>query len=219
MESVSIPDDLIQNLAAFAQNMKNYGPPTSNVDTSDIPETTGVYYAPPAPKTPPKAPVSVSPGFGLNTISNIGINNSTLEETTRLLALQKDPHNEFKVDVKELIKIEEMIEKYAEIIRKLKAKKEDLRVKTFKHMVHHKVDNVNVSTEESYNIVTTKKKINPMTKARLPSKIRDFFIKEEKMDESKAETLANRILTWINENAEYAVSKTLRHKKPRKPRK
>tara|TARA_B110000211_G_C14019921_1_gene527169 strand:+ start:101 stop:772 length:672 start_codon:yes stop_codon:yes gene_type:complete len=223
MESVSISEDLLKNLTLFSQQLRGKSSSlTNNVDTSDIPEITDV------PETQVNAYLpkqnnfvkthAVSQDFNLQTVSNIESIQKLGIETERLLSLKKndDPHGEFKVDVKELTRIEETIAEYMEIVKKLKAKKEDLRQKTFNHMVKHKVDGVEVSKKESFNIVISKQKINPMTKARLPVKIRDFFVKEEKMETSLAERLANRILKWIDDNAEYTVTKSLRHKKNKK---
>lgn len=173
-------------------------------------------------------PKKESSGFGMNIESNVpGLEDrllgsmasvDTVRETSRLLSLKKpqDDHTEFKLDVKELSKIDQLIDEYTQIISKLKKKKTELRQKTLKHMVRHKIDTAKISKKESYSVVTSKRKINPTTKVRLPQKIRDFFIKEEKMDDHKAEALASRIVKWIHENAEYQLSKILRHQKPKK---
>ena len=149
------------------------------------------------------------------TNNNLEADLSTINETNRILSLepQKDTHSEFKVDVKELSQIEKLISEYTEIISKLKKKKTMLRQKTLEHMVKHKIDTAKVTKKESFSVVTSKRKVNPTTKTRLPHKIRDFFIKEQKMNDNDAEELAKRIVKWIHEHAEYNTMKSLRHSK------
>ena len=217
---MELSNDLLQNLANLTQQLKqNQGSPTNNVDI------TGIYEENLLPN--PNNQISVQsnvPGL-TNKLENIEnrfvrsndleANRSTINETNRILSLnpQNDDHSEFKIDVKELSKIETLISEYTEIISKLKKKKTELRQKTLEHMVKHKIDTAKVTKKESFSVVTSKRKVNPTTKTRLPHKIRDFFIKEEKMDDHKAEQLAKKIVKWIHDNAEYNTMKSLRHSK------
>lgn len=219
----TIPDDLLNNIAELTKHLKVYtnpSAPTNNIDISDLL---------PKPIVAPPRNDFVEKQDSYNSFGNLQVSSNVpgLEkrllgatpdikcETERVLNIkpQNDDHSEFKVDVKELSNIEDLISEYMEIISKLKKKKQELRQKTLNHMVHHKIDTAKVSKKESYSVVTTKKKINPTTKVRLPNKIRDYFIKEENMDDSKAEELAKKIVKWVHANAEYQSAKVLRHKK------
>lgn len=219
----TIPDDLLSNIANITKQLNNYrnnnGTPTNNIDITGINDKVSF----PEPITAPPRP-DMNSSMGSMTVSSnipglekrlLGANLDTINETNRVLAIEKpkDEHSEFKVDVKELSNIEELINEYQGIISKLKTKKAELRQRTLNHMVHHKIDTAKVSTKESFSVVNTKKKINPTTKIRLPHKIRDFFIREEKMDDKKAEELSKRIVKWVHDNAEYQSAKVLRHKK------
>jgi hypothetical protein len=222
----TLSDDLLQNLSELTKHISTYKSSvlTSNIDlegTSDI--------FPKCLVAPPRIgynsvsqPVQTS-GFGGMSISSnvpgleqrlLGASASMALETKRVLALDQDvDHSAFKVDVKELSSIETLISEYTVIISDLKKKKTELRQKTLKHMVSHKMDVANISKKESFSVVTTKKKINPTTKVRLPHKIRDYFIKEEKMGDKEAEELSAKIVKWVHANAEYQLAKVLRHKK------
>lgn len=221
MESISLSEDLIKNLINLTSSFKN-SVPTSNVDISEIEPSEKIeerMVSSFSSKISDKSlDIPISSDFKLNTVSNIAKMTSAINtrmETDRLLSLKKpdDPHGEFKVDVKELARIEQLISEYSEIIRKLRAKKFELREKTLTHMVQHKVDGVKVSPKEAYSVVVSKKKVNPMTRYKLPISIKNFLIKEEKMDAVEAESLVTRMLKWINDNAEYVIVKSLRHSK------
>lgn len=219
-------DDFMGNLAMLAQQLNSIthgcgqmvNTPTlenysSGIDLSGIiDETTQVVENVPHMKI-----VTNTKGNLVKPKLKNNITHDILRETDRLLALEKDPHSEFKIDLKELAKIEEMIEEYNIIIKKLREKKNDLREKTIVHMVKHevdgaKVDSVSKPKSYTYNMVEVKKKVNPMTQKILPLKLRDFFVKEERMTQQEAEIKANRIIKWIKDNAEYVMKKVLQKK-------
>ncbi len=132
------------------------------------------------------------------------------KETERLLNINHDPHGDFKVDVKELAKIEDLVKEYSGLIKKLREKKEHLKKKTIMHMVEHEIDVAQMSETDKYSLMTVKRKVNPTTKTRLPEKLKTYFIEEEKMVPSKAEKKAKVINDWIHKNAETKIDQSLR---------
>lgn len=219
---MELSDNLLQNLANLTQQLKqSQGPPTNNVDITGLYEENDSHNLTVQSNVPglTNKLENIENRFITNnkpiSNNNLEADISTINETNRILSLepQKDTHSEFKIDVKELSQIEKLISEYTEIISKLKKKKTMLRQKTLEHMVKHKIDTAKVTKKESFSVVTSKRKVNPTTKTRLPHKIRDFFIKEQKMNDNDAEELAKRIVKWIHEHAEYNTMKSLRHSK------
>lgn len=197
----TVPNDILDNLAELSRHLQNFNTPTQNVDISDILDydDSGIE----------------NNRFGLEVApenNRGGIENRLLEATPEMTQ-ETDRLLSFKTDVKELSKIENMIDEYTKIINNLKKKKSELRQKTLSHMVSNNIDTAKINNSESFSVVVTKKKINPTTKVRLPFKIREFFIREEKMNDMEAERLAKRIVKWIHDNAEFQSAKVLRHKK------
>lgn len=132
------------------------------------------------------------------------------KETERLLNINHDPHGDFKVDVKELAKIEDLVKEYSVLIKKLREKKEHLKKKTITHMVEHEIDVAQMSETDKYSLMTVKRKVNPTTKTRLPENLKMYFIEEENMVPSKAEKKAIKINDWIHKNAETKIDQSLR---------
>lgn len=187
----TLPDDLLHNLSLLTQRL---GQNTQNVDISGL-----------------DSDEFLENRFGMKVETNI---KKIQNETNRILAIDGN-HENFKLDVKELSRIEELISEYSSMISELKKKKNELRQKALTHMVQHKIDTAKVGQKESFSVVTTKKKINPTTKVRLPSKIRDYFVSIEKWETDRAEEISKKIVKWIHENAEYQTAKVLRHQKAR----
>lgn len=131
-------------------------------------------------------------------------------ETERLLNINHDPHGDFKVNVKELAKIEDMVKEYSMLIKKLRDKKEDLKKKTIEHMLKHNIDVAQMSENDKYSLMMVKRKVNPTTKARLPEQLKLYFIQEEKMKVKEAEKRAKDINDWLHNNAEVMMDQSLR---------
>lgn len=131
---------------------------------------------------------------------------------------KEDPHNEFRVDIKELARIEDLITEYNNLIKKLRTKKMQLRKKTIQHMERHDIGIAKMKPDGSdkFNLVKVKNKVNPMTKKRLPDRIKDYFVTVDKLNQYEAKKKADSIIQWLNENTEYTVTTGLRRYKRRR---
>lgn len=153
-------------------------------------------------------------GVDLTGISDIEENDEKSDNEEPEDSEEEDPHvhEEFKKDVKELARIEDMITEYNTLIRELKKKKDQLRKKTITHMVQFQLDVAKMKTDGSdrFNLVKANSKISPTTKKRLPIKLSDYFQKEEKMNEKESMEKAKKIVDWIFKNADTTVRHSLR---------
>ena len=142
-------------------------------------------------------------------------------ETDRLLESKvqvvnkNDVHGEFKYDVKELAKIEDMVNEYNVLIRKLKKKKDELRQKTIDHMMEYKIDTAKMKPDGSdkFNLIQSQTVINPTTKARLPEKLYLYFKEEENMSSERAEEKSKKIFKWLYDTADKKTVHSLRRYK------
>lgn len=212
----TLPDDLLHNLALLTQKLNQGGVTTNNVDITGLDdEDYSNRFASTTSGTIGGMKVESNLDLSLDRRLSKKIRPDNIQsETNRILAIDGN-HENFKLDVKELSRIEELISEYSTLITDLKKKKNELRQKTLTHMVQHKIDTAKVGKKESFTVVTTKKKVNPTTKVRLPNKIRDYFVSIEKWDTTRAEEMSKSIVKWIHENAEYQTAKVLRHQKAR----
>lgn len=127
-----------------------------------------------------------------------------------------DPHFEFKNNIKEMNELDDKIKKYTEEISELRKKHAELKSKTIDHMLKFEVDTVKLGDDNKYNLIKTNTKINPTTKALLPVKMSDYFIKEEQYSDVAAKEKAERIVNWLYENAETKVVQSIRRIKSKK---
>ena len=113
------------------------------------------------------------------------------KETDRLLSLDPvvDIHGKFKVDIKELLRIEDLIKEYNQLIKQLRAKKTKLKNNTINHMVKHDLEVATMPKNDKFTLVKVKSKLNPTTKARLPINLTNYFIQEENFGKDKAHEL------------------------------
>ncbi len=136
-----------------------------------------------------------------------------VEEVSEFGKKQIDPHKDFKMGVKKLAEIEDMVKKYTDLIRDLKKEKDSLRQQTVDHMVKYSFDVAKLSDNDRFNLVTIKRTISPITKARLPINISDYFVEEESMGREEAKRRAEAICKWIHEKAETKKDQSLRRYK------
>lgn len=147
---------------------------------------------------------------GIDEIESNETDNATDNNATRESTFGRDVHSGFKNDVKELASIEDMIKEYSELMKKLKKKKDELKVKTIEHMIRYDIDVAQMSDKDKFSLIVVKRKVNPVTKAKLPGRIVDYFIEEEDMNKDKAEKKAKKMVEWIYGKADYVMDKSLR---------
>lgn len=188
----TLSNDFLGNLAKLTQSLQEIK--GSSVDLSGI---DGI-------------PDGISEGIPEGIPEAEVVEDDRKRETERLLNINHDPHGDFKVDVKELAKIEDMVKEYSMLIKKLRDKKEELKKKTIEHMIEHNIDVAQMSENDKYSLMMVKRKVNPTTKARLPEKLKVYFIQEEKMKVKEAEKKAKDINDWIHNNAEVMIDQSLR---------
>lgn len=125
-----------------------------------------------------------------------------------------DIHKDFKCHVRELAEIEDMINKYNDLIKKLKDKKKELRNNTITHMLKHEIDVANMNDNDKFSLVTVKRIINPAAKSRLQDKLKEYFLKEENVkDSKKADEKAKKIFKWLYDTADTKIDQSLRRYK------
>lgn len=222
MEATTLSNDFLGNLAQLTKSLQEINT-SSSVDLTgiddipdNIPEAEVVEENPIARYFPKQ-----ETNFGVKAVeSNIPQFTKIIEqreeekkETERKLDVNHDPHGEFKVDVKELSKIEDLVKEYSDLIKKLRVKKEELKKKTINHMITHGIDVAQMSDNDKYSLMTIKRTVNPTTKARLPEKIKLYYIQEEKMKPEKAEKKAKLLTDWIHKSAETKIDQSLRRYK------
>jgi hypothetical protein len=197
--TMEVSDDFLANIVKLRESLQQQSvfkePGESKVDLSGLDEDDNA--------------------FG-SIVSRPACEASNLEaEHKRLMNLpdKKNVHGEFIVDVKELVKIDDMITKYNKLIKELKTKKENLRKKTIDHMVKHKLEEARMGQSGKYSLTQRNITINPTTKKRLPDKLKDYFMKEENLDEIKSAERAERIFKWLYDNAEKKIAYSLRRYK------
>lgn len=136
-----------------------------------------------------------------------------VNKTTDFGKRNVDLHKDFKMGVKKLAEIEDMVKKYTDLIRDLKKEKENLRQQTVDHMVKYNFDVARLNDNDRFNLVTVKRTVSPITKARLPTNLSDYFIENENMSNEEASRRAEDICKWIHEKAEKKMDQSLRRYK------
>lgn len=124
-----------------------------------------------------------------------------------------DPHSDFKSFVRELADVEDMISKYNGLIKQLKEKKDELKTNTINHMVKYNFEVAKITNDDKFSLVSVKRTVNPMSKARLQDKLIEYFMVEEKMDEEKAASMSKNIYDWLHKTAETKMDHMLRRYK------
>lgn len=133
-----------------------------------------------------------------------------IEEKPKDSNFGRDPHRGFKDDIKKLAEIEDMLKEYSELMKQLRKKKDSLKEKTIEHMVKYDIDVAQMSEKDKFSLIVVKRKVNPVTKAKLPEKIIEYFVEEEKLKREYAEKKAEKIIEWIYGKADYVMDKSLR---------
>lgn len=123
---------------------------------------------------------------------------------------ENEIHGEFKSHVKELAEIEDMIKKYNDLIKKLKDKKDELKTSTIDHMVKYEIDVAKMNENDKFSLVTVKRIVNPAAKSRLQEKLKDYFITEEAMKDTKADEKSKKIFGWLYTTADTKTDQLLR---------
>jgi len=120
--------------------------------------------------------------------------------------------NTFKHRMKELSSIEDQIDKLNEQLTKLRSRKAELRDYASGFMVQQGIDTIKVSGKESFSMVMSKAKQNPLTKSRITESLQNFLVQNDSMPEAKARDKAEFMLKWMNDSAEISVTHSLRRK-------
>jgi hypothetical protein len=192
----TLPDDFLGNLAELTKSLQNINVTNpSNIDlsgTDDIPNM--------------KIETNIKE---MNKKSRISTKIEKIIETKPVF----DPHGDFKVDVKELAKIEDMVKEYSDLIKELKKKKDVLRQKTIDHMVKHEIDVARMNNDDRFNLINVKRTVSPSTKTRLPANLEKYFIEEENKSSKNAKEKAQKICKWLDSIAEVKTDKALRRYK------
>lgn len=118
----------------------------------------------------------------------------------------------FKVRMKELSSVEDQIDKLNEQLAKLRARKAELRDYASDVMVQQGIDTIKVSGRESFSMVVSKARQNPLTKSRITESLQNFMVQNDAMPETKARERAEFMLKWMNDSAEISVTHSLRRK-------
>lgn len=127
-----------------------------------------------------------------------------------------DPNQDrFKEEIRELAQIEDALTEYKKKVSELSKRRTELRKRTMQFMVQNQVDVAQMKENDKYSLVQYKRTVNPLTKASLPRRLREFLVEEQQMSYSDAETTAKRIVEWIYARAEKKTSVSLRRTKPK----
>jgi hypothetical protein len=124
-------------------------------------------------------------------------------------------HEGFKNNLIKIKEIDDEINKLSTRLSELRSMKAELQKTAIVHMAHHELDVAELPTKDKYSMVKSKSKVNQLTRAKIPIKLRDFLVKEEKMTIHDAERIANQFIKWINDNPEFINKVGMRRTKPR----
>jgi hypothetical protein len=110
--------------------------------------------------------------------------------------------------VRKLLKIEDEIKELNSKLTPLRKLKTDLRQEITRFMSIHKTEELNLPDGGYLVFKKTKKRLNPLTKKRLPGFIKGFFI-EKKYSTSQADQLTNEIMEYIHLHTQHEDKETL----------
>jgi|694.fasta_scaffold01457_13 hypothetical protein len=115
---------------------------------------------------------------------------------------------EFKNDVHEWDRINNLIRQYEENLKSLREEKKKIQESAIEYMRNNEIDILNM---EDGKIICKKSKVkvNSLTKKNLIDKLREFFIVKERFDPGIAQMKANLISEYIDTLSEYKESYTL----------
>lgn len=115
---------------------------------------------------------------------------------------------EFKNDVHEWDRINNLIRQYEENLKSLREEKKKIQDSAIEYMRNNEIDIINM---EDGKIICKKSKVkvNSLTKKNLTDKLREFFIVKERFDPGIAQMKANFISEYIDTLSEYKESYTL----------
>lgn len=116
--------------------------------------------------------------------------------------------DEFKNDVHEWDRINNLIRQYEENLKSLREEKKKIQDSAIEYMRNNEIDILNM---EDGKIICKKSKVkvNSLTKKNLIDKLREFFIVKERFDPGIAQMKANVISEYIDTLSEYKESYTL----------
>lgn len=115
---------------------------------------------------------------------------------------------EFKNDVREWDRINNLIRQYEENLKSLREEKKKIQESAIEYMRNNEIDILNM---EDGKIICKKSKVkvNSLTKKNLIDKLREFFIVKERFDPGIAQMKADLISEYIDTLSEYKESYTL----------
>jgi hypothetical protein len=115
---------------------------------------------------------------------------------------------EFKNDVHEWDRINNLIRQYEENLKSLREEKKKIQDSAIEYMRNNEIDIINM---EDGKIICKKSKVkvNSLTKKNLTDKLREFFIVKERFDPGIAQMKADVISEYIDTLSEYKESYTL----------
>lgn len=112
--------------------------------------------------------------------------------------------------VKRLLKIENELDALNEQAKVRRVAKKTLREQVIEFMANKDVEELNLPDGGYFSLRVNKKKVNPLTKKRLPVCIVNYFMKKEHMTAKKAEEKKEDMMKFFTETAELEEKSTLR---------
>lgn len=125
-------------------------------------------------------------------------------------------HENFSKDIHKWNELDELIKKYEENIKELKKEKKKLQEHIIPYMKNEEIDICTFDDNNKVHLKTSKTKVNFMTKKALPSKLKNYFMNVENLDDTISNLKVQNIMKFLDENVEYNEKFTLTKSAPKK---
>lgn len=119
----------------------------------------------------------------------------------------------FRNLVKNLLRLEDEMEELNAQIKPRREQKNQLRSEITRFMIENDLESLNLPDGSVFSLIKSEKKVNPLTKKRLPESISKYFSQIEKLNPNDASKKVETILKFVWDNAEKKTASSLRRKK------